>query len=80
MIHTFFSAVNISTSKPETVQISTAQFLINFINEVKIATETFYNNIPSDTCYVGIKSETETFIHNIFKYKYLFEISDVRPY
>ena len=53
---------------------------IDFINEVKIATETFYNNIPSDTCYVGIKSETETFIHNIFKYKYLFEISDVRPY
>ena len=53
---------------------------IDFINEVKIATETFYNNIPDDTCYVGIKSETETFIHNIFKYKYLFEISDVRPY
>ena len=41
------------------------------VYEVKIATETFYNNIPSDTCYVGIKSETETFIHNIFKYKYL---------
>ena len=53
---------------------------LDFINEVKIATETFYNNIPNDTCYVGIKSETETFIHNIFKYKYLFEISDVRPY
>ena len=53
---------------------------IDFINEVKIATETFYNNIPDDICYVGIKSETETFIHNIFKYKYLFEISDVRPY
>ena len=53
---------------------------IDFINEVKIATETFYNNIPDDTCYVGIKSETETFIHNIFKYKYLFELTDVRPY
>ena len=53
---------------------------IDFINEVKIATETFYNNIPDDTCYVGIKSETETFIHNIFKYKYLFELNDVRPY
>ena len=53
---------------------------IDFINEVKIATETFYNNIPSDTYYVGIKSETETFIHNIFKYKYLFELTDVRPY
>ena len=53
---------------------------IDFINEVTIATETFYNNIPSDTCYVGIKSETETFIHNIFKYKYLFELTDIRPY
>ena len=53
---------------------------IDFINEVKIATETFYNNIPDDTCYVGIKSETETFIHNIFKYKYLFELTDIRPY
>ena len=53
---------------------------IDFINEVKIAKETFYNNIPDDTCYVGIKSETETFIHNIFKYKYLFELTDVRPY
>ena len=53
---------------------------IDFINEVKIATETFYNNIPSDTCYVGIKSETETFIHNILKYQCLFEICDIRPY
>ena len=53
---------------------------IDFINEVKITTETFYNNIPSDTCYAGIKSETETFIHNTFKYKYLFELCDIRPY
>ena len=53
---------------------------IDFINEVKIATETFYNSIPRDTCYVGIKSDTETFIHNIFKYKYLFELTDIRPY
>ena len=150
MIDTLFSEVNINTSKEETVQISTEQFFINFINklegfktkcknlhwsapkknihvylddflsvisdyqdsiaedyqgilghmnpnviegvksqslnaidfinEVKIATETFYNNIPSDTCYAGIKSETETFIHNTFKYKYLFELCDIRPY
>ena len=45
-----------------------------------IKTEEFYNRIPQDTCYVGIKSETETFIHNIFKYKYLFELTDYRPY
>ena len=150
MIDTLFSEVNISTSKEETVQISTEQFFINFINklegfktkcknlhwsapkknihiyldefldvisdyqdsiaedyqgilghmnpnviegvksqslnaidfinEVKIATETFYNKIPNDVCYVGIKSETETFTHNVFKYKYLFEITDIRPY
>ena len=68
--------------QPNVIEGITSQSLnaIDFINEVKIATETFYNNIPDDTCYVGIKSETETFIHNIFKYKYLFEISDVRPY
>ena len=150
MIDTLFSEVNIKTSKEETVQISTEQFFINFINklegfktkcknlhwsapkknihvyldeflnvisdyqdsiaedyqgilghmqpnviegiksqslnamdfinEVKIATETFYSKIPNDICYVGIKSGTETFIHNIFKYKYLFEITDIRPY
>ena len=53
---------------------------IDFIKEVIVKTEEFYNRIPQDTCYVGIKSETETFIHNIFKYKYLFELTDYRPY
>ena len=53
---------------------------IDFIKEVMIKTEEFYNKIPQDTCYVGIKSETETFIHNIYKYKYLFELCDYRPY
>lgn len=150
MIDTLFSEVNIKTSKEETVQISTEQFFINFINklegfktkcknlhwsapkknihvylddflsvlsdyqdsiaedyqgilghmqpnaikgisceclnamdfikEVALKTKEFYNKIPSDVDYVGIKSETETFIHNIFKYKYLFEITDIRPY
>ena len=53
---------------------------IDFIKEVSIKTEEFYNKIPQDTCYVGIKSETETFIHNVFKYKYLFELCDIRQY
>ena len=53
---------------------------VDFIKEVIVKTEEFYNRIPQDTCYVGIKSETETFIHNIFKYKYLFELTDIRPY
>lgn len=53
---------------------------IDFINEVKSNTYKYYDNIPEGTSYVGIKSECETFIHNILKYKYLFELCDVRPY
>ena len=53
---------------------------IDFINEVKSNTYKYYDNIPEGTSYAGIKSECETFIHNILKYKYLFELCDVRPY
>ena len=53
---------------------------IDFINEVKSNTYKYYDNIPEGTSYAGIKSECETFIHNILKYKYLFELTDVRPY
>lgn len=50
---------------------------IDFINEVKAGTTKFYENIPEGTLYAGIRSECETFIHNILKYKYLFELTDV---
>ena len=53
---------------------------IDFIKEVKSNTYKYYDNIPEGTSYAGIKSECETFIHNILKYKYLFELCDVRPY
>ena len=53
---------------------------IDLIKEVKSKTEEFYNKIPEGVSYAGIKSECETFIHNILKYKYLCEICDVRPY
>ena len=53
---------------------------MDFINEVKAGTTKFYENIPEGTLYAGIRSECETFIHNILKYKYLFELSDLRPY
>ena len=43
---------------------------IDFIKEVKSKTEEFYNKIPEGVSYAGIKSECETFIHNILKYKY----------
>ena len=51
---------------------------IDFIREVKSETIKFYEAISTDTVYSGIKSECETFIHNILKYKYLFELCDVR--
>ena len=53
---------------------------IDFINEVRGATVVFYDKIPQETVYKGIASECETFIQNINKYKYLFELCDVRPY
>lgn len=53
---------------------------MDFINEVKAGTTKFYENIPEGTLYAGIRSECETFIHNILKYKYLFELTDVKPY
>lgn len=53
---------------------------IDFIREVKDKTEEFYSKIPEEVSYVGIKSECETFIHNILKYKYLFELCDNRVY
>lgn len=53
---------------------------MDFINEVKTGTVKFYENIPEGTLYAGIRSECETFIHNILKYKYLFELCDLRPY
>lgn len=51
---------------------------VDFIKEVKERTLKFYEAIPSGPAYSGIKSECETFIHNILKYKYLFELTDVR--
>lgn len=53
---------------------------LDFIKEVRNGTIDFYEKIPKDTIYAGIRSECETFIHNILKYKYLFELCDNRPY
>lgn len=53
---------------------------LDFIKEVKTGTELFYSKIPTGVAYAGIKSECETFIHNILKYKYLFELADIKPY
>jgi hypothetical protein len=53
---------------------------IDFISEVKQGTLKFYSRIPEGIEFSGIKSECETFIHNILKYKYLFELCDNKPY
>lgn len=52
----------------------------DFINEVCSEVCSFYQSIPKDACYCGIRSECETFIHNCHKYKYLFSLCDIRPY
>lgn len=48
---------------------------IDFIDSLMEKTEMFYSKIPED--YVGIKGETESFIHNINKYKYLFKLCKI---
>ena len=60
------------------VQIkSEALDALSFIGEVKQYTFQFYESIPKDTAYVGIKSECEAFIHQINKYTYLLRNCDV---
>ena len=53
---------------------------MDLLNEVIENTVKFYENIPEGTIYKGIASECETFIQNLNKYKYLFSLSDIRPY
>ena len=45
-----------------------------FISEIIESTLSFYSQIDSSVVYAGIKSETETFIHNLNKIKYLFSL------
>lgn len=59
---------------------SNALNAIDFIEEVKAGTLSFYDKIPQETVYKGITSECETLIQNINKYRYLFGLCDVRPY
>lgn len=47
----------------------------DFIEEISKETNAFYDSLCGEcSFYAGIKSETETFIHNINKYKYLFSL------
>lgn len=49
---------------------------LTMINHLIDETEGFYEEIPDDTGYKGISSETETFIKDLQKYKYLFSLCD----
>lgn len=53
---------------------------IDFIEEVKEGTISFYNKIPQEPIYKGIASECETLIQNINKYKYLFSLCNIGLY
>jgi DNA-binding ferritin-like protein len=53
---------------------------IDFIEEVKEGTLSFYNRIPQETVYKGIASECETLIQNINKYRYLFSLCGIELY
>lgn len=47
------------------------------ISEVFNDTCDFYESIPDSPAFSGIKSECETFIQNLAKYSYLFDLCDV---
>ena len=68
--------------QPNVIKGTTSNALnaIDFIEEVKAGTLSFYDKIPQETVYKGITSECETLIQNINKYRYLFGLCDVRPY
>lgn len=46
----------------------------NFIKEVREDTLLFYSQVSQENLYAGVRSECETFIHNINKYIYLFNL------
>lgn len=45
---------------------------MEFINQVRLKTLDFYSTISSNIRHAGVRSECETFIHEINKYNYLF--------
>lgn len=52
-------------------EITSPMELVDFLIE---NTTYFYDNLPKDTIWTGVKSETETFIKDLNKYKYLFSM------
>lgn len=50
--------------------------VLGLLKSLTNSTLTFYEGIPKDPIFAGIKSETETFIKDLNKYKYLFELTE----
>ena len=46
----------------------------DLISVIITDTLSFYDQIPEDTRFKGITSETEVLIHSLYKYKYLFSL------
>lgn len=47
---------------------------LTMLQALKEATLSFYSTLPDPPCYKGIVSETEAFMHELNKYKYLFTL------
>lgn len=51
---------------------------LEFLNILGDKVELFYDKIPQNSTYVGVRGETESFIQQVYKYKYLFSLCDYK--
>ena len=65
--------MNLNAISGVPMSCTTPKELIDTLLEKTIS---FYEGLPSPTEYVGIKSETEVFIKDLTKYKYLFRLTE----
>lgn len=65
--------MNVDSIAGVSISCSSTSELISYIID---KTTQFYNGMPTDSIYSGIKSETEVFILNLNKYKYLFRLTE----
>ena len=70
IIGVFLTPENVEGKRNQKV-FETPLIFMNYLLKIVSA---FYNNIPTDVEYQGIKSETETLIKDINKYTFLFTL------
>lgn len=58
--------------KPIEYTFSTVDSLLN---DIKSKTMELYDSLENDKQYIGVRSEIESFIHSINKFKYLFKLA-----